>query len=172
MARQNQKLPAAERAPQDPPDAHLRFMGEALAQARLAASLGEVPVGAVVVWGGEILTRAHNRRILDADPTAHAELIAMRQAASLLGDFRLEGCSVYVTLEPCPMCAGAMVQARIGRCIYGCTDPKGGFLGTLADLSAHPALNHSFEVIPGVEAEASSELLRGFFRSLRRARTR
>lgn len=154
-----------------PSSSDLSFMDEALEMARFAARLGEVPVGAVVVHGGEILTRAHNRRILDADPTAHAELLAMRRAARLLGDYRLEGCTVYVTLEPCPMCAGAMVQARLARCVYGCTDPKGGYLGTLADLSKVPELNHSFEVLAGVRQEECSGLLRSFFRQLRSART-
>lgn len=140
--------------------------------ARRAASLGEVPVGAVVVHDGELIARAHNRRLLDSDPSAHAELVAMRRAARLLGDFRLEGCTVYVTLEPCPMCAGAMVLSRIRRCVYGCGDPKGGFLGSLADLSRFPGLNHSFEVLGGVAGEECSEELRSFFRELRRARSR
>jgi tRNA(adenine34) deaminase len=99
------------------------FMREALALADVAASLGEVPIGALVVYQGTIIARAHNRRELDQDPTAHAELLAVREAAKVLGAWRLSGCSVYVTLEPCAMCAGAMVLARIDRCIYGCTDP-------------------------------------------------
>lgn len=140
--------------------------------ARRAAAIGEVPVGAVVVKDGECIARAHNRRLLDADPSAHAELVAMRRAARLLGDFRLEGCTVYVTLEPCPMCAGAMVLARITRCVFGCRDPKGGFLGSLADLSGFSGLNHSFEVLEGVAGEECSEELRRFFRELRRARSR
>ena len=118
------------------------FMAEALAIARSAALLGEVPVGAVVVRDGVIIATGHNRRELDADPTAHAELLAMRAAAKALGDWRLEGCTVYVTLEPCPMCAGAMVLSRIERCVYGCADPKGGYLGTVGDLSQVAALNH------------------------------
>ena len=145
-------------------------MRAALDQAAAAAALGEVPVGSVVVHQGEIVAAAHNRRLLDADPTAHAELLAMRQAAGRLGDWRLEGCEVYVTLEPCPMCAGAMVLARIDRCIYGCADPKGGFLGTLADLSQVPGLNHHFPVTRGVLQEPCSRALKDFFRALRRAR--
>lgn len=150
----------------------LFFMEEALVEAAVAAAQGEVPVGAVVVHGDRIIARGHNRRSLDPDPTAHAELLAMRAAAAELGDWRLEGCRVYVTLEPCPMCAGAMVLARIERCIYGCADPKGGFLGTLEDLSQHPGLNHRFAVTPGVLADRSSAALRDFFRSLRAEKRR
>lgn len=155
-----------------PAEVDAAFMDEALRLARIAARMGEVPVGAIVVRDGQILAQAANRRILDADPTAHAELSAMRSAARALGDFRLDDCTVYVTLEPCPMCAGAMVQARIARCVYGCPDPKGGFLGTLADLSEFPGLNHRFAVTGGVRETACSELLRSFFRDLRRARRR
>ena len=141
----------------------------ALTQARQAASLGEVPVGAVVVnKRGHILAVAHNRREQDHDPTGHAELIAMREAAQAQGHWRLEGCTVYVTLEPCAMCAGAMVLSRIERCVFGASDPKGGFLGTVADLSDHPVLNHSFQVVAGVEQQACGDLLRDFFRELRR----
>ena len=145
-----------------------RFMRAARAEARVAASVGEVPVGAVVVHEGEVIAAAFNLREREQDPAAHAELIAMRQAAEALGTWRLTGCTVYVTLEPCPMCAGLMVQARIDRCVYGCSDPKGGFLGTLADLSAFPGLNHSFDVVPGVLADDCSNKLRAFFRALRR----
>ena len=144
-----------------------RFMRQALELASVAASAGEVPVGALVVLDGEIIAEAHNRRELDADPTAHAELLAIRAAAKRLGDWRLERCTVYVTLEPCAMCAGAMVLARVSRCVYGCRDPKGGFLGTLGDLSQFPGLNHRYEVTAGVEADASAEMLRSFFRRLR-----
>jgi tRNA(adenine34) deaminase len=148
-------------------DKDREFMKQALAQARVAASVGEVPVGAVVVREDNVIAAAHNRRSLDNDPTAHAELLAMRQAAQHLGDWRLEGCTVFVTLEPCPMCAGAMVLSRIDRCVFGCADPKGGFLGTLADLSNHAGLNHRFAVTGGVEAEAAAGELKGFFRALR-----
>lgn len=149
-----------------------QFMETALEIARLAPELGDVPVGAVVVHEGKIIASAHNRRELDQDPCAHAELLAMRLAAKAVGSWRLEGCTVYVTLEPCAMCAGAMVLARIERCVYGCTDPKGGFLGTLGDLSAHPALNHRFEVTPGVMAEECADELRSFFRQLRARKKR
>ena len=144
-----------------------RFMDLALAQAALAAEMGEVPVGAVVVHEGQVIAQAHNRREVDADPTAHAELIAMREAAQFLGDWRLEDCTVYVTLEPCAMCAGLMVNARVSRCVYAATDPRGGFLGTLDDLSSHPVLNHRFEVTAGVRAEEAADTLRSFFRRVR-----
>ena len=149
-----------------------QHMTTALEIARLAPELGDVPVGAVVVHEGKIIASAHNRRELDQDPCGHAELLAMRLAAKAIGSWRLEGCTVYVTLEPCAMCAGAMVLARIERCVYGCTDPKGGFLGTLGDLSAHPALNHRFEVTPGVLAEECADELRSFFRQLRARKKR
>jgi tRNA(adenine34) deaminase len=140
----------------------------ALEQANRAAAMGEVPVGAVVVnAAGDILAVAHNLRESTDDPTGHAELIAMRKAAKAQGHWRLEGCTVFVTLEPCAMCAGAMVLSRIERCVYGAPDPRGGFLGTLDDLSQHPVLNHRFEVIPGVEHEACSAVLKDFFRDLR-----
>ncbi len=143
------------------------YMAVALEEAARAAAQGEVPVGAVVVHGDDIVARGYNRRCLEPDPTAHAELLAMRQAALALGDWRLEGCRVYVTLEPCPMCAGAMVLARIDRCIFGCADPKGGFLGTLADLSDFPGLNHRFAVTPGVREAECSQALKQFFKDLR-----
>jgi tRNA(Arg) A34 adenosine deaminase TadA len=143
------------------------FMAQALSLAGEAARVQEIPVGAVVVHSGQIIAQAHNRRELDQDPCAHAELLAMREAARVLGSWRLEDCTVYVTLEPCAMCAGAMVLARIARCVYGCTDPKGGFLGTLGDLSQHPALNHHFVVTPGVLEQECADTLRAFFRALR-----
>jgi tRNA(Arg) A34 adenosine deaminase TadA len=146
---------------------HRSWMQQAIALAERAAELGEVPIGAVVVHQDRIIAGAHNRRELDQDPTAHAELLAIRQAAARLGTWRLVGCSVYVTLEPCAMCAGAMILGRIERCVYGASDPKGGFLGTLGDLSSRPGLNHRFEVVSGVEAERCAELLRTFFSRLR-----
>ena len=143
------------------------FMDLALAQAALAAKMGEVPVGAVVVHEGTVIAEAHNRREVDSDPTAHAELIAMRSAAQHLGDWRLEGCTVYVTLEPCAMCAGLMVNARVSRCVYAASDPRGGFLGTLGDLSSHPVLNHRFAVTAGVRRDEAADVLRSFFRRVR-----
>ena len=144
-----------------------RFMQLALEEARRAAEEGEVPIGAVVVCGGEVVARAHNRRETDADPSAHAEFSAMLEASRALGRWRLTDCTVYVTLEPCLMCAGLMVNARIDRCVYGASDPKGGALGTLYDVSADPRLHHAFAVTPGVLADESAELLRSFFRSRR-----
>lgn len=143
-------------------------MATALAEAELAREKGDVPVGAIVVQDGRIIGRGHNLREVAQDPTAHAEMIAIRQAAEHLGSWRLEGCTVYVTLEPCAMCGGAMVLSRIERCVYGASDPKGGFLGTLADLSDFPGLNHRFQVVPGVEQEQCAEQLRSFFREIRR----
>ena len=143
------------------------FMDLALAEAAAAAEMGEVPVGAIVVHEGKVISSAHNRREIDGDPSAHAEFIAMRDAAHVLGDWRLEDCTVYVTLEPCAMCAGLMVNARVPRCVYAATDPRGGFLGSLGDLSSHPVLNHRFEVTAGVRAEEASDLLRSFFRRVR-----
>lgn len=144
-----------------------RFMREALAEARAAAELGEVPIGAVVVHEGKIIARSHNRRELDEDPSAHAEFAAMVAASRALGRWRLTGCTVYVTLEPCLMCAGLMVNARIDRCVYGAADPKGGATGTLYDVSGDTRLNHAFEVTSGVLQDECASVLRTFFRTLR-----
>lgn len=141
---------------------------EALAEARRAAEIGEVPIGAVVVRDGEILGRGHNRREIDGDPLAHAEILAIRQAASRMGGWRLTGCTMYVTLEPCAMCAGALVNSRVERLVYGAPDPKAGYCGTLGDLVRDPRLNHRLEVVAGVLEGESAALLRGFFASLRR----
>jgi tRNA(adenine34) deaminase len=143
------------------------WMMQALAEARRAADLGEVPIGAVVVRDGEVVGRGHNRREVDGDPLAHAELLALRQAARRVGGWRLAGCTMVVTLEPCPMCAGALVASRIDRLVYGAADPKAGFCGSLGNLVQDPRLNHRLEVSSGVLAEASAALLRGFFASLR-----
>lgn len=144
------------------------YMRLALDEARAAAEEGEVPIGAVVVCDGRVVARAHNRRETDADPSAHAEFSAMVAAARELGRWRLTGCTVYVTLEPCLMCAGLMVNARVDRCVFGASDPKGGAVGTLFDVSCDPRLNHEFAVTPGVLADESAELLRSFFRARRR----
>jgi len=148
-----------------PADAAL--MDAALAQARRAAELGDVPVGAAVGRGGRIVTVAHNRRILDADPTAHAELLAIRQAARALGDWRLDGCTLAVTLEPCPMCAGAIVLARIPRLLYGAADPKAGAVHTLYQLCTDDRLNHRVAVTAGIRAAECSRLLTDFFQAQR-----
>lgn len=144
-----------------------KFMREALAEARAAAAVGEVPIGAVVVRAGEIVARAHNRRELDQDPSAHAEFSALCAAAQALGRWRLSDCTVYVTLEPCCMCAGLMVNARVGRCVYGATDAKAGALGSLYDLNVDSRLNHRFNVHAGVLADECREVLSGFFGGLR-----
>jgi tRNA(adenine34) deaminase len=147
------------------------FMAMALAQARAAEEIGEVPIGAVVVCDGALVSAGMNRREIDHDPAGHAEFLAIREASSKLKRWRLSDCTVYVTLEPCPMCAGLMHQARIARCVYGAPDPKAGALGTLYDLSNDERLNHRFEVTTGVLAEESAELLRDFFRRLREERS-
>ena len=144
-----------------------KFMREALAEARAAAAVGEVPIGAVVVRAGEIVARAHNRRELDQDPSAHAEFSALCAAAQSLGRWRLSDCTVYVTLEPCCMCAGLMVNARVGRCVYGAADAKAGALGSLYDLNADSRLNHRFNVRAGVLAGECSEVLSSYFAGLR-----
>lgn len=146
-----------------------KFMREALAEARVAAAVGEVPIGAVVVRDGEVVARAHNRRELDQDPSAHAEFAALCAAARSLGRWRLSDCTVYVTLEPCCMCAGLMVNARVGRCVYGASDAKAGALGSLYDLNADSRLNHRFNVTAGVLADECREVLSGYFSGLRGA---
>jgi len=143
------------------------FMRLALEQAQLAAELGEVPIGAVVVVGDEVVASAHNRREIDTDPAGHAEFLAIREASQQLGRWRLSDATVYVTLEPCPMCAGLLHQARIARCVYGAADPKAGALGTLYDLHDDERLNHRFEVTSGVLADQSATLLKEFFASKR-----
>jgi tRNA(adenine34) deaminase len=143
-------------------------MEAALTEARAAAAIGEVPIGAVVVREGEILGRGHNRRETDGDPLAHAEILAIREAARAIGGWRLSGCTLYVTLEPCAMCAGALVAARIDRLVYGPADPKAGYCGTLGNLVQDPRLNHRLVVEAGVLAEESAALLRSFFADLRR----
>ncbi|MDO4437723.1 MAG: tRNA adenosine(34) deaminase TadA [Coriobacteriaceae bacterium] len=148
-----------------------RFMRMALEEAHAAAKLGEVPIGAVVVHEGEVIARAHNRRELDEDPSAHAEFAAMMEASRVLGRWRLTGCTVYVTLEPCLMCAGLMVNARIDRCVYGAYDPKGGAVGTLFDVSCDARLNHAFEVTSGVLERECAQELSAFFARLRGAKS-
>jgi tRNA(adenine34) deaminase len=138
-------------------------MQAALAEAAAASTEGEVPVGAVVVAGGEIIAGAHNRTIADADPAGHAELLALRSAASTVGNHRLTGATLYVTLEPCVMCVGAIAQARIARVVFGAYDAKAGALGSVEDLSESRALNHRFEVNGGLLADESGELLKAFF---------
>jgi len=142
-------------------------MREALAQARAAAALGEVPVGAVVRTSQGVVAKAHNETMARGDPTAHAELLALQRALARSGDARLLGATLYVTLEPCAQCAGAMVLAKLGRLVFGAWDPKAGMVGSLGDLLRHPRLNHRVEVVAGVLADEGGELLRGFFRERR-----
>ena len=143
------------------------FMEFALAAARDAAAAGEVPVGAVMVRGGEIIARTANRTVRDQDPTAHAEILALREASRVTGRWRLNDCTMYVTLEPCAMCAGALVLARLERVVFGAWDPKAGMSGSVEDLLRHPRLNHRPGVMGGVMEDAARDLLRQFFAARR-----
>lgn len=145
----------------------IEYMRLALAEAREAERMGEVPVGAVVVLDGQVVARAANRTIADCDPTAHAEIVALRGAAKAVGNYRLGGAMLYVTLEPCSMCAGALVQARIARLVYGCGDPRAGAVRTCFAVLDHPALNHRVEVTSGVLAEECAAVLQAFFATRR-----
>lgn len=142
-------------------------MRVALSEAKQAAQLGEVPVGAVIERGGEVIAAAHNEREALKDPTAHAEMIAIRQAASHLGGWRLPGCTIYVTIEPCPMCAGAIYQARIERLVYGAADEKAGAAGTLFDITNDERLNHRIDVTAGILADEAASVLKEFFSARR-----
>ncbi|MFT8872762.1 MAG: tRNA adenosine(34) deaminase TadA [Sporolactobacillus sp.] len=144
-----------------------RFMAQALEEAKEAALIGEVPIGAVIVKDGLVIATGNNRREQQQQPLAHAELIAIREAARRLGTWRLTGCTLYVTLEPCPMCAGAVVQSRISRLVYGAADPKAGCAGTLLDLVREPRFNHRAAVSAGVMEQQCARLLTDFFRKLR-----
>jgi tRNA(adenine34) deaminase len=141
----------------------VQFMEAAIDEARSAAAAGEVPIGAVIVRDGKIVARSGNRTIRDTDPTAHAELVALREAAQTLGNYRLAGTTLYVTIEPCSMCAGAIIQARIPRLVYGADDPKGGAVRSCFEVLAHPRLNHQVEVTSGVMAAEAASLLQSFF---------
>ena len=153
-------MPAAEQF-------DLEFMRIALAEARAAGERGEVPIGAVIVMEGQIAARAGNRTITHCDPTAHAEIVALREAAQRAGNYRLLGANLYVTIEPCAMCAGAMIQARIARLVYGADDPKGGAVCSSLSVPDHPQLNHRVEVVAGILADESAEILRTFFAARR-----
>jgi tRNA(adenine34) deaminase len=144
------------------------FMAEALAEARLAAAEGEVPIGAVLVIDGRVAGRGRNARERLADPTAHAEILALQEASRALGRWRLTGATMYATLEPCPMCAGALVNARVDRLVYGVADPKAGAVDTLFDIVRDPRLNHRIAVTSGIRAEECGALLREFFRQRRK----
>jgi len=145
----------------------IRLMRAALDEAQAAAARGEVPVGAVIVADGRVVGRAGNRTIIDCDPTAHAEIVALREAAKTIGNYRLLGATLYVTIEPCAMCAGAMVQARVGRLVYGADDPKGGAVRSCFSILDHPQINHRVEVTSGVLAEDAAALLQNFFAARR-----
>jgi tRNA(adenine34) deaminase len=143
------------------------FMRQALAQAEQAATLGETPVGAILVVGNDIIAAAHNMRETWQDPAAHAELLVIREASARLGRWRLQDAAVYVTLEPCLMCAGALVLARVGRLVYGCRDPKAGALGSVYDVVRDGRLNHTYRITPGVLEAECRNMLSGFFQKLR-----
>jgi tRNA(adenine34) deaminase len=161
--RENRTVSTAKREDEE------RFMREALREARKAASLGEVPIGAVVVKDGAVVGRGHNLTVTRKDPTAHAETVAIRNAAKKLGGWRLSGCDLYVTAEPCPMCAGAIVLARLRTVFIGAMDPKAGACGSLMDIPEDPRLNHNSGVVTGVLEDECRALLKSFFRNLRDA---
>ena len=151
----------------DEPISDLDAMGYALEEARLAGDAGEVPVGAVVVREGAVIGRGQNRVLRDVDPTAHAEIVALRDAAKVLGNYRLNGCVLYSTLEPCAMCAGAMTHARVERLVFSAADPKAGAAGSVLEVINHPQLNHKLQVEQGLLGAEAAELLRNFFRERR-----
>lgn len=146
---------------------HDKYMKAALLEAKKAEQLGEVPIGAVIVKDGQIVGHGYNRRETDNDPTAHAEMIAIREASEQLGSWRLNDCNLYVTLEPCPMCAGAIIQARIDKVVYGTEDPKAGAAGTLLNILQDERFNHQTDMIPGVMREDCRTILTSFFQALR-----
>jgi tRNA(adenine34) deaminase len=144
-------------------DADIEFMLQALAEARESAARGEVPIGAVLVHEGKILARSGNRTIRDCDPTAHAEIVALREAARIIGNHRLADTTMYVTIEPCSMCAGAMIQARVARLVYGAAEPRGGAVQSCFEVLSHPDLNHRVQVTSGVLASDCSDVIQSFF---------
>ena len=144
-------------------DADIEFMQEALAEARESAANGEVPIGALLVHEGRILARAGNRTIRDCDPTAHAEIVVLREAARIIGNYRLTDTTLYVTIEPCSMCAGAMLQARVPRLVYGASEPRGGAVQSCFDVLSHPDINHRVQVTSGVLTSDCSEVIQSFF---------
>ena len=146
------------------------FMREALVEAKKAYDLGEIPIGAVLVHDGEIISRHHNRREMDHDATAHAEMLVIREACDALERWRLTGCTLYVTIEPCPMCAGAIINSRIDRVVYGASDYKGGAVESLFNVLSHPGLNHEPEILAGVLGDECSQLMKNFFKDRRKSR--
>jgi tRNA(adenine34) deaminase len=151
---------------------HQQWMQQALTQAQKAADLGEVPVGAVAVWQNQIIGRGYNRKEDSLDPTAHAEMIALREAADYLQNWRLLDVTLYCTLEPCPMCAGAMIQARLPRLVYGAKDTRFGADGSIVDVFSAEGFNHQVDILPGILENEAAELLQTFFRSLREKRSK
>ena len=149
-------------------DQDKKYMKEALKQAKKAYALDETPIGCVIVYEGKIISRGYNRRNVDKNTLAHAELAAIKKASRKLGDWRLEGCTMYVTLEPCPMCAGAIVQARITRVVIGCMNPKAGCAGSVLNLLQMDGFNHQVEIETGILEEECSQMMSGFFRELRK----
>lgn len=146
---------------------YIKFMEQALIEAEKAYELDETPIGAVITYKGEIIARACNRRNTDKNALAHAEILAINEACMAIGDWRLEDCTIYITLEPCPMCAGAIVQARIPKVVYGAASPKAGFGGSVLNILQMETLNHRCEVITGVGQEESSQLLKSYFKKMR-----
>mgnify|MGYP001059206384 FL=1 len=147
-----------------------KYMREAIRQAKKAVAINEVPIGCVIVYEEKIIARGYNRRIIDKNVLAHAEISAIRKACKKMGDWRLEGCTMYVTLEPCPMCAGAIVQARIPKVVMGCMNPKAGCAGSVLDMLHQPGFNHQVETETGILGEECSGLLKSFFKALRLSR--
>jgi tRNA(adenine34) deaminase len=148
-------------------DIDVGFMEQALEEARASAAVGEVPIGAILVHEGKIVARSGNRTIRDCDPTAHSEMVVLREASRALGNYRLAGTTLYVTTEPCSMCAGAMIQARVPRLVYGCDDPKGGAVRSCFEVLSEPRLNHQVEVTAGVLANECAAILQSFFAARR-----
>lgn len=147
-----------------------KYMKEALRQAKKAGAIGEVPIGCVIVYEDKIIARGYNRRTIDRNVLSHAEINAIRKACKVIGDWRLEGCTMYVTLEPCPMCAGSIVQARIPRVVMGCMNPKAGCAGSVLDLLHQEGFNHQVETVTGIMEEECSMLMKNFFKQLREAK--
>lgn len=147
-----------------------KFMREAIRQAKKAYAIGEVPIGCVIVYDGKIISRGYNRRTIDKNTLAHAELAAIKKASKKMDDWRLEGCTMYVTLEPCQMCAGALVQSRIDRVVVGCMNPKAGCAGSVLNILQMPEFNHQVELKTGVLEEECSQMMKNFFKELREAR--
>jgi tRNA(adenine34) deaminase len=152
-------------------NADIEFMRQALVEAHESGTSGEVPIGAVLVHEGRILARAGNRTIRDCDPTAHAEIVALREAAKIIGNYRLADTTLYVTIEPCSMCAGAMIQARVPRLVYGAAEPRGGAVQSCFEVLSHPELNHRVQVTSGILGSECGEVLQSFF-AVRRQQAR